>query len=80
MKAKLTLSVDEELVEYAHRQAEQTGQSVSKMFSTFLLDKKRRANRRAIPSVDDMVGSLRGHNIDDSKAGIREAYAQKYLR
>ena len=76
MKTKLTLSVDKDLVDYAHEQARRRGQSISGMFSDFL------ATRRTQPvaKVDNMVGSLKGYKIDDSKLGIRAVYAKKHLR
>ncbi len=78
MKTKLTLSMDPELIKYARTQAHKKGTSVSGMFADYLNHQK--AQTKTVPTVAEMVGSLKGYNIDDSKAGIRDAYAKKYLR
>jgi hypothetical protein len=79
MKIKLTLSIDEDLVQFAHQQAKHSGQSVSNSVSEFLRDRQTDVQKQAIPSVAEMVGLLKSSKIDDSKAGIRGAYAKKYL-
>ncbi len=79
MKTKLTLSIDPELVAFAHEQARREGTSVSAMMSRHLARKRSQRKVRR-PSVDDIVGSLAGYHIDDSTEAIREAYAAKYLR
>lgn len=78
MKSKLTLSIDKELVQYARRQARLEGRSISGMFSIFLQKRKSREQDRAVSQVSDMIGSLAGYYIDDSKQAIRAAYAKKY--
>lgn len=79
MKTKLTLSVDEELVQFAHRQAGREKRSVSKMFADYLSDRRAQLERRPIKRASEMVGSLKSYKIDDSKSGIRKAYAKKHL-
>jgi hypothetical protein len=78
MKTKLTLSIDEELVQFAHQQARRSSTSVSGMFSEFLMKRKLHADARPVPSVEQMAGSLKTYAIDDSKTAIRSAYATKY--
>lgn len=79
MKSKLTLSIDENLVDYAKQQARREGQSVSAMFSDYLMRRKKTSQSKVV-SVDTMVGSLKNYQIDDSKQAIQAAYAQKYRR
>lgn len=79
MKAKLTLSIDEDLVEYAHSEATRRGKSVSGMVNEFLARQKQQTTQSAVPTVAEMAGSLSKYNIDYSKEAIREAYAEKYL-
>ncbi len=79
MKTKLTLSIDKNLVNFARRRAQADGTSVSAMFSAFLETTKLQSERKAIPSVKTMTGTLKAYSIDDSKATIRSAYAQKHL-
>ena len=78
MKTKLTLSIDEDLAQFAHRQAEISKSSVSGMFSEYLRLLRAHHNKTASPSVASMVGSLKRYPIDDSKKTIRSIYAQKY--
>lgn len=76
MKTKLTLSVDRNLVAVARQQARKQGASISGMFAAFVLAQKRAADDRVKPGV----GSLKDFAIDDSKEGVRKAYAQKNSR
>ncbi|HVC35848.1 MAG TPA: DUF6364 family protein [Candidatus Dormibacteraeota bacterium] len=78
MKTKLTLSIDKELVQYARHEAQSNGNSVSGIFSEFILSRKVQSKRQAVPKVNAMLGSLKSYKIDDSKAGIRNSYATKY--
>lgn len=81
MKTKLTLSIDKDLVEFAHAEAKQSGTPVSALVSSYLA-RRRREQKNAVPAptTAQMAGSLKHIHIDDSKQGIRDAYAQKYLR
>lgn len=79
MKTKLTLSIDKELVDFAHQQARLEMKTISSLFSDFLLARKTRQIKKNVASVDEMVGVLEGYTIDDSKQGIKDAYADKYL-
>ncbi len=78
MKTKLTLSIDEDLVQFAHKQAEISKSSVSGMFSEYLKLLEAHQSKIAGPSVASMVGALKQYPIDDSKQAIRSLYAQKY--
>ena len=78
MKSKLTLSVDRDLVQYAHAEARKEGRSISSLFSTYLRQRKAQLERQTVPTVAAMSGSLKSYNIDDSKSAVRAAYAKKY--
>ncbi len=80
MKTKLTLSVDEDLAQFAHKQAEISKSSISGMFSEYLRLRKAYYIKATGPSIASMVGALKRYQIDDSKQAIRTAYAQKYSR
>ncbi|HEX7633009.1 MAG TPA: DUF6364 family protein [Candidatus Saccharimonadales bacterium] len=80
MKTKLTLSIDEDLVKFAHSEARRRGTSVSDIFSKYLYQRQLKASSsQRVPTFSEMRGSLAGLDIDDSKEGIRDAYAEKYL-
>ncbi|MGI9027768.1 MAG: DUF6364 family protein [Candidatus Saccharimonadales bacterium] len=78
MKTKLTLSVDKDIVDFARQHAQSHHTSVSGMFSEFISDHKLHVDKKAVPNVESMVGSLKRYNIDDSKTAIRSNYAKKY--
>ena len=78
MKAKLTLSVDKEVIQFAKQHALRRGESVSSMFQELLMAQKAGVDRAAQPTVADMLGSLSKYDIDDSKEAIRAAYARKH--
>ncbi len=80
MKTKLTLSVDEDLVQFARAQAQAQKKSVSGMFSEYLLRRKAQMRKTTVPTIASMRGSLKNYAIDDSKQAIRNAYGQKYSR
>ena len=80
MKAKLTLSVDKDLVQFARHQALSDGKSVSRIFSEYLISRREQSERQAVPKISSMVGSLKAYKIDDSKEALRNAYARKYTR
>ncbi len=80
MKTKLTLSIEQDLVQYARQQARSDKKSVSGMFSEFLLHRKTQASRANMPAISDMAGSLKHYAINDTKQAVRSAYAKKYSR
>ena len=79
MKTKLTLSIEPELVLSARQQARNENNSVSGIFSDFIRDRQMRDEEMFMRNLDAMTGSLKGFAVDDSKVGIRKAYAKKYL-
>ncbi len=80
MKTKLTLSIDEDLAKFAHKQARANRSSVSGMFSEYLRQYKIQSDKANNPSIASMVGSLKHYSIDDSKKAIMAIYAEKYSR
>ncbi|MHB1865192.1 MAG: DUF6364 family protein [Candidatus Saccharimonadales bacterium] len=78
MKTKLTLSIDKDLVEFAHKQARTNKSSVSGMFSEYLQQYKIQSDKANHPSIASMVGSLKLYSIDDSKQNVRAIYEDKY--
>lgn len=78
MKTKLTLSVDKDLVQFAHNQAHSTGKSISDIFSEFLSARRTALTHQTSPKISSMTGSLKAYSINDSKAAIHQLYAEKY--
>jgi hypothetical protein len=59
MDKKLTLNVDEELISFAHRYAEETGQSISALFERYLKSLKADLEVKGISSeAKQLYGSL----------------------
>ena len=81
MKTKLTLSIEADLVQFAHLNAKRQGKSLSSLISDFL--QKQQAREQAIAAttltLDEMVGSLAEYDLPYTKAEIQAAYAKKYL-
>jgi len=78
MKTKLTLRMDDRLVNRAKQAAEKRGKSVSQMVSEFFdsLDKSVRRAPDLPPITSALLGSLRGKSV--SKEDYRRHLRQKY--
>ncbi len=79
MHAKLTLRMDESLVEKGKFEAARRGKSVSQMVGDFfdsLSSPDQQAARKLPPLTASLVGVLRGHrmNVDSYRAHLREKY------
>lgn len=76
MKTKLTLRVEEALVEKAKRLARQKGTSVSSFFGDFILDQDEPLEESLPPITATMVGILNESSIDESdyKAHLERKY------
>ncbi len=68
MTTKLTLRIDEKLIERAKSHAQRTGKSVSRMVEDYfeLLPDAGQAGHRALPPiVSSLLGILRNANVDE---------------
>jgi hypothetical protein len=78
MHTKLTLRLDEDLIERAKSEAEKRGKSVSQMVAEFFgsLGKSTRTNTGLPPTTSALVGVLRNKSISetDYKRHLREKY------
>ena len=52
---------------------------MSAMFSKLLNMQKIQSERKAVPSANAMIGTLKAYKIDDSKTAIRSIYANKHF-
>ena len=79
MNTKLTLRMDDVLVQQAKMQAAQRGKSVSRMFGEFVasLGKSKPDNRRLPPVTGSLLGVMKGHRISekDYKKHLREKHS-----
>jgi hypothetical protein len=63
MRTRLTLRIDQELVEKAKSYARQSGKSVSQLISEYLellTEREQRQSRPLTPTVESLLGSLAG--------------------
>ncbi len=79
MNTKLTLRMDEMLIQQAKYEAKLRDKSVSQMFSEFiegLASQKRKSHTIFPPVTSSLIGVLRGHELSESdyKNHLREKY------
>ena len=79
MNTKLTLRMDDALVQQAKIQAAQRGKSVSRMFGEFVASLGRRGpdNLRLPPVTGSLLGVMKGHRVSekDYKNHLREKHS-----
>ena len=78
MHTKLTLRMDDVLVEQAKAQAAQRGKSVSQMFGEFVTSLGASKRGRVLPPVTgSLLGIMKGHRVSekDYKKHLREKYS-----
>ena len=80
MQTKLTLRIDEELIERAKSYAQRSGKSVSRLVSDYLEllpESERRHARPLTPIVKSLVGALAGSGLDEED--YRRHLEEKHL-
>ncbi len=80
MQKKLTLRIDEDLIEQAKRFSEKNGKSVSKIVSDYfsiLFGKYPSSDTEITPTVQSLRGALKGSKID--KKDYKIYLEKKYL-
>jgi acetyl-CoA carboxylase alpha subunit len=77
MQKKLTLSIDEDLIKFAHRFSKETNQSISKMVEEYLLHLKKQNNDNKVnPRIEKLYGIFEDHPIPDKKE-LRKMFHDK---
>ena len=76
MATKLTLSMDEDLVRFAHELAREKNESISSMVAAYFrgLKRKRFDPSELHPDVQKMLGAFKGADIPKTKKALRAAY------
>ena len=76
MQSKLTLSMEKDLIDFAHALAKKSNSSVSQIFRTFLLNMKKRQNKgfTGHKVLQDLYGICRSSPISDKKQVYRKLY------
>lgn len=81
MNTKLTLKLDEEVIEKAKAYAERRGLSLSRMVESYfsgLTQQDDQAEQRPTGVVAELTGLLGGLQIEDEKEGYAEYLLKKY--
>jgi len=77
MSKKLTLSIDEDLIEFAHHFSKETNKSISKMVEEYLLELKKQNNKNNInPRVEGLYGIFEDKPIPGKKE-LRKMFHDK---
>lgn len=76
MGSKLTLSMDEDLIRFAHELAREKNESISSIVAGYLsgLRKKRFDVSELHPDVQRMLGSYQGRDFPKTKQELRDQY------
>jgi hypothetical protein len=82
MATKLTLSMDEDLIRFAHELAREKNESISSIVAAYFrgLRKKKEPYVPRDPLVRKLYGMGRHIHIPKDKQGIREEMLQRHLR
>lgn len=80
MNTKLTLKLDEGVVERAKAYADRRGTSLSRMVEGYFdgLTRERKGAKRPAGVVGELAGLLAGVQIEDEKEGYTEYLTKKY--
>ena len=79
MNRKLTLNVDENLIEFAHQYSKVSRQSISGLFEKYLLRLKQDVNHVDIsPAARDLYGILGKETLPDKKE-MRKVFYEKSI-
>ncbi len=79
MGSKLTLSMDEDLIRFAHELAREKNESISSIVATYFrgLRKKRFDPNTLHPDVRRLMGAFKGADLPKTKKELRERYLRE---
>ncbi|MBM7556778.1 DUF6364 family protein [Halanaerobacter jeridensis] len=79
MKDKLTLSIEEDVIEFAHRLSKETNQSISSIVEKHLLELKeiKEQDYEVDPRVKKLSGIFEGEDFPESKEEMRRLFHEK---
>ncbi|MFY9822417.1 MAG: DUF6364 family protein [Thermoanaerobaculia bacterium] len=78
MNTKLTLKLDEEVIEKAKAYAEHRGVSLSRMVESYFSRLTQEGDQRSTGVVAELTGLLGGLQIEDEKDGYAEYLLKKH--
>lgn len=80
MKKKLTLSINEDLIEFAHKFSKETNQSISHIVEEYLSElKKQETNKKHLtPKIEKLYGVFENEPIPEKKELRRNFHEKNY--
>jgi len=78
MNQKLTLSLDADVVDFAHSYSKKSGKPVSKIVETYFRELRAHANPDMPREVAELRGILKGKDIPDKKE-LRKIFHENHL-
>ena len=80
MQKKLTLTMDQNLIDFAHRLAKKTNQSISKIVAQYLksLQEKQKHDVGLSTDLADMYGIFENNPLPDKKKMRNTLHAKSY--
>jgi len=81
MKKKLTLSINDDLIDFAHEFSEETNQSISHIVEEYLIELKNQKERNSkepnlTKKIEDLYGAFEDQPIPD-KDKLRRSFHEK---
>ncbi|MCK8816288.1 DUF6364 family protein [Natroniella sulfidigena] len=79
MKDKLTLSIEKDVIEFAHKLSEETGQSISSIVEKHLMDLKetREEDYQVSSKVKNLTGFFAREDFPEDKQEMRKIFHEK---
>jgi len=78
MNQKLTLSLDADIVDFAHSYSKKSGKPVSQIVESYFRELKTSANYNIPREVADLRGVLKGENVPD-KRELRRIFHEDHI-
>jgi len=84
MKKKLTLSIDEDLIEFAHNLSEKNNKSISSMIEDYLINLKKQKNDNGdhqglSKEVKEITGFFSEDKLPEDKKEMRKIFHEKSI-
>jgi len=79
LSKKLTLNIDEEIIEFAHQYSDKTHQSISSIVESFFTELKGKSPTNELPAkTSRLYGSIKSNDLPDKKT-MRKVFHEKSI-
>jgi len=83
MKKKLTLSIEEDIIEFAHELSDKNNQSISNLIENYLITLKEQNNHndddKLSPEVKELTGFFDEDKLPADKKEMRQIFHEKNI-